>query len=120
MSVGKKDDSGKLPMGLIPPECEDFLAGVLQFGAIVYEPNNWQGVEEGRYYDAFRRHLNARRGGEFSDADSGLPHSAHAACNAIFLLWNDLQAMTKEDRKVVLAKIPEMAAAYKTKKEVQK
>ena len=98
---GRKDDLQKLPHSLIPAECEDFLAAVLQFGAYCYEKNNWEKLDDffDRYYSANRRHHNKRRQGEVFDKDSGLPHYAHALCCDMFLLWKDLQSLTKEEKE---------------------
>jgi len=68
---------------------------VLQFGAKKYTPNSWQTVEdaEKRYWSAFVRH-NACRDGymydELADEESDLPHSWHALCNLMFLLWFEI------------------------------
>lgn len=115
---GRKDDLGKLPHELVPADCEDMLAAVLQFGALVYEANNWQKVHHSRYYSAMRRHMNAWRKGEMFDKDSGLPHSAHALCCNLFILWQDLRRVPNKDE--LMAKVPEMACLYKAKKESSK
>jgi hypothetical protein len=64
------------------------VARVLTFGATKYGPNNWQNVTpfKDRYYAALLRHLFLRASGEVLDAESGLPHLAHAGCCALFLL----------------------------------
>lgn len=89
---GKKFDYDKLRFDLIPPECEAMLAAVFTMGAMKYAPDNWQKVEEfnRRYYNAKVRHSNQRRLGEVFDSESGLPHSAHAAWNAIVEMWSDI------------------------------
>ena len=115
----KKDDSSKLPHHLIPAECEDFLAAVLNFGQVAYDANNWQGLDNffDRYYSANRRHHNKRREGEIFDKDSGLPHYAHALCCDLFLLWKDLQSLTKEQREQILKDVPQKAREYVFKRE---
>ena len=86
MQQGRKDDTGKLPMHLIPPEAHTALARVLQQGAERYGPHNWEtGIKYSRLYDALERHLQAWRAGEDIDPDSGLPHLEHVFCNAMFL-----------------------------------
>lgn len=64
------------------------VAAVLTFGAGKYGPNNWQNVTpfQERYSAALVRHVLAHGTGEFTDAESGLPHLAHACTNALFLL----------------------------------
>lgn len=90
---GVKFDGEKLRFDLIPPECEAMLAAVLTMGAMKYAPDNWQHVEgfDWRYYNAKARHSNQRRLGEVFDAESGLPHSAHAAWNAFVEMWADIE-----------------------------
>jgi hypothetical protein len=115
---GKKFDGGKLRFDLIPPECEAMIAAVLTMGAMKYAPDNWQQVEgfDWRYYNGKMRHSNQRRLGEVFDEDSGLPHSAHVAVNAIFELWKDIQ--DKVGRDNVLAFIELTLSEYKQKIEL--
>lgn len=85
---GRKFDTDKPMMGLIPPLAEEALARVLTFGAKKYAPDNWRKVEdkERRYMDAMLRHLNAHRRGEKEDPETGESHLAHAACCVMFML----------------------------------
>jgi hypothetical protein len=85
--TGLKYDYGKPPVGLLPVRALLEVAKVLAYGAAKYEPNNWQNVKpRRRYYEALIRHVWARALGEKLDPESGLPHMAHAACDALFLL----------------------------------
>lgn len=88
VSDGRKFDTDKPMMGLIPPLAEEALARVLTFGAKKYAPGNWRKVEdkERRYMDAMLRHLNAHRRGEKADPETGESHLAHAACCVMFML----------------------------------
>jgi len=66
---------------------------VLEYGAAKYDAHNWQNVLGGpngpqRYVEACRRHLMADAAGEVNDAESGLPHWAHALCCCLFLIYN--------------------------------
>lgn len=63
------------------------VAMVLEHGAKKYAANSWRSVPNGieRYRNALWRHELARLRGEDTDPDSGLPHSAHRDCNAMFL-----------------------------------
>lgn len=85
---GLKYDEGKTRFDLVDPEFEELVAKVMTFGANKYKPNSWQNVEDpvNRYYAALRRHINAWRKGEKIDPESKLPHLAHVAVNAMFLL----------------------------------
>jgi hypothetical protein len=86
---GRKYDTGKLRWDLLPIDCVEDVVKILTFGAEKYEPNNWQGVENGRdrYFAALMRHLSASRQGQLIDEESGLSHLSHAMCNIVFLLW---------------------------------
>lgn len=85
--AGRKDDKGKLRYSLIPPDALAWIARVLTDGAAKYGPHNWRRVrgKRERYTDALIRHLEAFRAGKWLD-ESGAPHLAHVATNAIFLL----------------------------------
>ena len=89
--VGTKLDNDKLRWSLLPSGTIAQVIQVLEYGAKKYSVGNWVNVPDGktRYYDAAMRHLDAWRGGELNDSESGLPHLAHAACCILFLLWFD-------------------------------
>jgi hypothetical protein len=80
--------SNKLPLHLWPETatavgCLGLLDGMLKYGR-----SNWReaGVRASIYVDAAKRHLNKWFEGQECDADSGLPHFAHAlACLAIMV-----------------------------------
>lgn len=75
-----KFDAGKLRYGLIDSFALAWLAAVLTYGAVKYEPGNWRFVEDAneKYYDALMRHVEAWRRGERYDPESSLPHLCHA------------------------------------------
>jgi len=106
MEPGLKYDTGKLRWDLLPIDCVEDVVKILSFGANKYGPNNWQGVEEDRYYAALMRHLSASRQGELNDEESGLSHLAHAMCNVVFLLWFEkhtpriMKAIDLENKRV--------------------
>lgn len=82
---------------LVPPEALEEVVKVLTFGARKYGEGNWRMLENGpvRYFDAAQRHLAAWLAGQKTDAESGLPHLAHAACSLLFMLsleMNEKQA----------------------------
>src|SRR5690606_6556246 len=92
MTVGRKDDTGKLRWGLLRRSLVGPLESVirvLMYGANKYGDENWQAVENGkaRYRDALDRHLAEIDKGVLVDPDTGEPHLAHVATNALFLLW---------------------------------
>lgn len=84
---GKKFDMGKTRYDLIHWPHVKCIADVLQFGANKYGENNWKQLENAtnRYFAAALRHLVAWVQGEQTDAESGLSHISHAACNLMFL-----------------------------------
>lgn len=88
MSDHKKNDSGKPRLGLVPPEIIEAVGRVRTYGVTKYhDPQNWRYVEPERYIDALMRHICAFLHDNYAvDAESGLPHLEHAACNIAFLL----------------------------------
>ncbi len=86
-----KHDSDKPRFDLMPWRGVASVIDVLTFGARKYAPRSWASVPDGyrRYFAALLRHLWARARGEVVDPESGLPHLAHAACNALFLVELD-------------------------------
>lgn len=86
---GRKDDSGKDRMGLLPYRALRLVAKVMTFGAKKYGANNWQKVEAWRYEDALLRHFEEYKSGKWLDdgpEGTGLPHLACMACSVLFLL----------------------------------
>jgi hypothetical protein len=89
--AGTKHDQGKRRYSLLPWRAVEAVVDVLEYGAVKYAPEGWRQVKDAdrRYFDAALRHLLAWRGGERDDAESALPHLAHAACCVLFLLAFD-------------------------------
>lgn len=86
-----KFDGDKPRMDLLLEGCPRALlavAEVLTFGANKYADHSWQHVENAdkRYWAARSRHELHRAAGESHDAESGLLHLAHEACNSLFIL----------------------------------
>jgi len=91
---GFKFDQGKTRMELLPFDALVSVAKVLTYGlAKGYPPTSWRQVvrAKSRYLGALLRHICARIGGEYLDPESGLPHTAHIACNAMFLCSLDAE-----------------------------
>lgn len=107
--VGIKHDAGKLRYDLLPSEAIEQVVAVLTHGAEKYAPDNWRKVENpsDRYYAAGRRHDESRRQGEKFDADSNLPHLAHAICCLIFRLQLDIEREQKVKQFFDNAAVPE-------------
>ncbi len=96
---GKKNDSGKPRMGLVPRDLTIAVAEVLAFGGRKYDLWNWtQGFDWSRVSDAALRHLTAWIEGEDLDPESGLSHLAHAACDIAFLIVFQKRHIGTDDR----------------------
>lgn len=86
--IGKKYDSDKVRMDLLPFDSLEEIAKVLTFGAKKYGENNWKLVDNPliRYEAALLRHITAYKNGELLDQETGLPHLAHAGCCLLFMI----------------------------------
>lgn len=81
-----KFDSAKPRFDLVDPWFSEDTAKVLTMGAMKYAEDNWKlNTDIKRYIGALERHLNEIKKGELFDDESGLQHTAHIACNAMFL-----------------------------------
>ncbi|MCM1324115.1 MAG: DUF5664 domain-containing protein [Acetobacter sp.] len=95
--TGKKYDTGKpMPGTLIRvfPNALMEVGKCIEFGTHKYpDPSNWKKVDgaKTRYVDSLMRHLLKHFMGIYQDEETGLPHLAHAAWNALAIL--ELQFM---------------------------
>lgn len=82
-----KADTGKPRISLVPTQIIRDIAAVREYGNKKYgSAENWKNVEEQRYIDALLRHTLAYMDDPHGiDAESGLPHLSHIACNVAFL-----------------------------------
>src|SRR3990167_1862280 len=88
---GAKFDDGKIRADLVLSRFANALEAVSRvgtFGANKYSKDGWLRVENGieRYKDAMMRHWLADAAGEEFDKESGMPHLAHHAWNALAVL----------------------------------
>ena len=98
-SEGRKDDSGKTPWHLMPPDALNQIAQVLAFGATKYGDRNWEkGMNWSRPFSALMRHMWAWWRGERCDPETGLSHLAHAGCCILFLLSYEVRGGGNDDR----------------------
>lgn len=84
-----KADLGKPRLFLVPPAIIEAVGRVRTYGITKYQgsPDNWKKVQPERYRDALMRHIcEWMRDPHGVDAESGLPHLEHVACNIAFLL----------------------------------
>ena len=85
---GKKFDSEKPKMYLLPPKATVEVAKVLTFGAAKYDEDNWRYLEDAqnRYSGGALRHIFSHLDGELEDPETNLSHLAHAICCLMFKL----------------------------------
>lgn len=90
-NVIKNDRKDGKPMWeLLSLPLMEWIVKVYTYGVEKYnQPGSWMLLENGyqRYKAALLRHIVAYEKGEVNDPESGLPHLAHAAWNAIAMLW---------------------------------
>lgn len=94
IETGKKDnqslkaDADKPRPSLVPPALVRGVDAIREYGCTKYhDPENWRKVEPQRYCDAAYRHWLAYLDDPAGcDAESGLPHLWHLACNIAFLI----------------------------------
>lgn len=101
-STGKKYDTGKPMVGTLARVFPNALMAIgecIEFGTHKYpDPNNWKKVEgaKTRYLDSLMRHLLKHYMGITGDEETGLPHLAHAAWNALAIL--ELELMDRKQK----------------------
>lgn len=96
---GRRDDSGKAKLHLVPREPLEEVSRAFQNGMEKYGKNNWrQGMNWTRYSDAAERHLGRWLEGEERAADSGVHHLAHAVANLMMLLQSIQSSLGVDDR----------------------
>lgn len=96
-----KDDraDGKPRWELLPLDAIEEIVKVYTMGAEKYADDAWKTIPDAhrRYLAALFRHVAAYERGERLDKESGLSHLAHAAWNAIAILWLDLHKDDKNE-----------------------
>lgn len=88
MNQKAKADKDKPRLSLVPSEIIRCIARIREYGHEKYgeQADHWDDVEIERYRDAAYRHLlNYIDTPKAVDAESGLPHLWHLACNVAFL-----------------------------------
>lgn len=96
---GKDDRADHKPRWeLLPLDAIEEIVKVYTMGAEKYADNAWKTIPDAhrRYLAALFRHVAAYERGERLDKESGLSHLAHAAWNAIAILWLDIN--NKEEK----------------------
>jgi hypothetical protein len=87
LTKGGRFDQDKIRFDLLEPYAMEELAKVFTLGAKKYADNNWiqHPMKWSRVIASLYRHLNAFQQGEDYDKETGLPHVAHVAWNAMAL-----------------------------------
>ena len=100
MSEGRKFDSEKPKLYLLPPKSIIEIGKVLTYGAEKYDAENWRKVDDlqNRYTSAALRHIFAHIDGEEVDEETGLSHLAHAMCCLLFKLEDELLGKGEKER----------------------
>jgi len=84
---GLRFNEGKLRYDLFEPIAMKELAKVYTKGAEKYAPNNWlKGMPWSTMVGSLERHLQAWKGGEDYDPETGCHHLSHTAWNALALV----------------------------------
>lgn len=92
---GQKDAQ----LGAMCPRSIMEVAKVAAFGGKKYARYNFlKGFQYSLAYDALQRHAHAFWAGEDKDPESGLPHMAHCAWQALCLVAFQLRGIGKDDR----------------------
>lgn len=112
---GIKNDfrDGKLRWDLLPLDVIEKVVEIYTFGAKKYKENSWQNLPNGyqRYKAALFRHITAYEKGEVYDSESGCMHLAHAAWNAISMLYFGMRAETDSDIEEAIKYLKESMVA---------
>lgn len=96
--LGKKFDSDKPRMYLLPPKALLEVGKVLTFGAVKYDEDNWRHLDnvQNRYSGGALRHIFSHLDGELKDEETDLSHLAHAICCLLFKLELELELETEK------------------------
>lgn len=96
---GKKYDSGKADLSLIPLSAQIEEARGFMLGAEKYGRDNYKaGMESHRLVAAALRHILAWEQGEDLDPESGASHLGHARCCLAMLLETSRLGTLKDTR----------------------
>ena len=102
VDVGRKFDSEKPKMYLLPPKATVEVARVLTFGAAKYDEENWRKLDnaQNRYSGGALRHIFSHLDGELEDPETNCSHLAHAICCLMFKLELELENGKSEKERL--------------------
>ena len=96
---GLRFNEDKLQWGLVDFEALENMVRVLEYGEKKYDAHNWKkGLPYVAVMESMLRHIYAFLRGEDIDPESGLPHTGHIMCNAMFLDYYSTYCKDMDDR----------------------
>lgn len=88
MKQGDRFNKDKPKWSLVDFKSLENMVRALEMGKEKYGKDNWKkGLPVSEISESLMRHLFALLNGEKTDSESGLPHSAHILCNAMFIAY---------------------------------
>lgn len=115
---GLRFNADKDRWDLLPTDAVEQVVKVLTAGAKKYKERNWErGMPWSICQASMARHSAKWAMGARLDAESKLPHMAHVACNAMFLLAYELRGLSGQDdvEPLLRAAVKDSMAASLTK-----
>ena len=92
-------NSDKLPFDELDPLFLEEMFKVIQYGQKKYARLNWlKGAPATQFFGCIMRHMLQWWKGEEIDAESGISHLSHVACNIMMLQYNLRKKPENDDR----------------------
>ena len=99
MESGLRYNEGKPQWGLVDFDSLISMVRVLEYGKEKYDAHNWKkGLSYVSTIESMLRHIFSFLKGEDIDPESGLPHTGHIMCNAMFLDYYYNNKKNMDDR----------------------
>ena len=100
-ALANRFNAGKPKLSRIfdAPHALEGVSKVLEYGDQKYDRGNWRkGLSWSDTLDSLLRHVAAFSANEDTDQESGLPHTDHILCNALFLAQYFREGAGVDDR----------------------